>query len=272
MSGNRERQPFGRPASRQESKAIVRFIGLILLAPLLLAAAAPARADPFTPAQRDEIVRIVRQALKQDPTILRDAIEALQTDEGSRQEAAARSAIAGSRQALTADAADPVGGNPRGDVTIVEFFDTRCPYCRKLEPTMAALLKADHGVRLVYKDLPILGPASVVGSKALLAAQRQDKVPGAYEKLRGALMRPGAEQTREAILAEAGRLGLDAARLAQDMDDPAIQRRIDVNLRLARTLGIQGTPALVIGDTLIPGAVEAGELERAIKTARAGGR
>jgi protein-disulfide isomerase len=249
----------------------VRLISLVLLAPLLLTPAMSARADAFTPAQREEIVRIVRDALKQDPTILRDAIDALQAEEGSRQEAAARSAIADSRQALTADPADPVAGNPKGDVTIVEFFDTRCPYCRKLEPTMAALLKADPGVRLVYKDLPILGPASVVGSKALLAAQRQeDKVPGAYEKLRDALMRPGAEQTREAILAQAGRLGLDTARLGKDMDDPAIQRRIDTNLRLARSLGIQGTPALVIGDALIPGAVETGELERAIKTARAG--
>ena len=138
---------------------------------------------------------------------------------------------------------------------------------------MAALLKPDHGVRLVYKDLPILGPASVVGCKALLAAQRQDdRVPGAYEKLRDALMRPGAEQTREAILADATRVGLDAARIGRDMDDPAIQRRIDANLRLARTLGIQGTPALVIGDTLIPGAVEASELESAIKTARAASR
>lgn len=249
----------------------MRLISLVLLAPLLLTPAMSARADAFTPAQREEIVRIVRDALKQDPTILRDAIDALQAEEGSRQEAAARSAIADSRQALNADPADPVAGNPKGDVTIVEFFDTRCPYCRKLEPTMAALLKADPGVRLVYKDLPILGPASVVGSKALLAAQRQeDKVPGAYEKLRDALMRPGAEQTREAILAQAGRLGLDTARLGKDMDDPAIQRRIDTNLRLARSLGIQGTPALVIGDALIPGAVETGELERAIKTARAG--
>ena len=183
---------------------MARYFLPILLAALLLGASIPARADQFTPAQRDEIVRIMRDALKQDPTILRDAVEALQADESSRQEAAGRSAIAASRQALTEDAADPVAGNPKGDVTIVEFFDTRCPYCRKLEPTMAALLKADHGVRLVYKDLPILGPASVVGSKALLAAQRQDdRVPGAYEKLRDALMRPGAEQTKEAIFADA---------------------------------------------------------------------
>ena len=94
-----------------------------------------------------------------------------------------RAAIAAARGKLV-DPADPVAGDPGGDVTIVEFFDTRCPYCRKLEPTMAELLARDHRVRLVYKDLPILGPDSVLGSKALLAAQKQ----GGYEKLREAIM------------------------------------------------------------------------------------
>ena len=119
----------------------------------------PAWANEFTPAQRAEIVQILRDALKQDPSILRDAVNALQTDDGERQ----KMALAAAKDTLI-DPADPVGGNPQGDVTIVEFFDTRCPYCRKLEPAMAELRARDHGVRLVYKDLPILGPASVLGS------------------------------------------------------------------------------------------------------------
>ena len=131
--------------------------------------ATPVRAGEFTPSQRAEIVQIVRDALKQDPSILRDAVTALQAEDGDRQQASSRAAIAAAGDKLV-DAADPTGGNPKGDVTIVEFFDTRCPYCRKLEPAMADLLARDHGVRLVYKDLPILGPASVLGSKALLAA------------------------------------------------------------------------------------------------------
>ena len=240
-----------------------------LLAGALLAGTPTAHADAFTPAQRDEIVRIMRDALRQDPTILRDAVEALRADEGSRRQSAVRSAIATSRDALTADPADPVAGNPDGDVTIVEFFDTRCPYCRKLEPTMAALLKRDRGVRLVYKDLPILGPASVIGSKALLAAQLQnDRVPGAYARLREAVMQPGTDQTKEGILAAAQTLGLDPARLERDLDAPAIQQRIDANLRLAHALGIQGTPALVIGQTLIPGAVDLTELQQTVQAAR----
>ena len=156
---------------------LIRLLLICLGACLFTAAAA--QADEFTPAQRAEIVQILRDALKRDPSILRDAIAALQADEGDQQ----RAKIAALGNKLISPA-DPVAGNPQGDVTIVEFFDTRCPYCRKLEPAMAELLARDHGVRLVYKDLPILGPASLLGSKALLAAQMQ----GGYEKLRSAIM------------------------------------------------------------------------------------
>ena len=153
----------------------------------------------------------------QDPSILRDAIDALKADEGDQQKAQ----LAASRTRLEDGGA--VTGNPQGDVTIVEFFDTRCPYCRKLEPVMAKLLAQDHGVRLVYKDLPILGPPSVLGSKALLAAQRQ----GGYEQLRDAIMAAPPQTTKAMIKEAAEGLGLDWARLARDMDDPAIQTQIE---------------------------------------------
>jgi protein-disulfide isomerase len=221
-------------------------------------------AEPFTPAQRAEIVNILREALKQDPTILRDALEAMKDDDTHREADAARAAILAHRDALvTPD--DPVGGNPKGTVTIVEFFDTRCPYCRRMEPTMAQLLQQDRTVRLVYKDLPILGPESVLAAHALLAAQKQD----GYEKLRTALMLAPPDYTKEKILAIARKVGLDDARLGRDMDDAAITARINANLRLARELALDGTPALVIGDTLVPGAVELAELEKTIATARA---
>jgi protein-disulfide isomerase len=233
----------------------IAFLGLAVYLPGALALA-----NEFTPAQRAEIVTIMRDALKRDPSILRDAVAALQADETGKQ----KELLAAAKNTLV-DPADPIGGNPHGDVTIVEFFDTRCPYCRKLEPTMADLLARDHGVRLVFKDLPILGPASVLGSKALLAAQRQ----GGYEKLRDAIM-SGPPQTTKAMIQEAAqRLALDWPRLERDMDDPAIQARIDANLKLARSVGIEGTPALIIGGELIPGAVEGDELRSAIAKARA---
>jgi protein-disulfide isomerase len=223
----------------------------------------PVHAAEFTPAQRAEIVQIVREALKQDPSILRDAVTALQAEDGDRQQASSRAAIAAAKDTLV-DSADPIGGNPKGDVTIVEFFDTRCPYCRKLEPAMDELLAGDHGVRLVYKDLPILGPASVLGSKALLAAQKQ----GGYEKLRAAIMAAPPDTSKQIIQAATQQLGLDWKRLEHDMDDPAIAARIQANLKLAHAIGIEGTPALVIGGEMIPGAVDLAQLQKSVATVR----
>jgi protein-disulfide isomerase len=242
------------------------FPRLLMLALLALLLPAAAHAAEFTPAQRAEIVGIVRDALKQDPAILRDAIGALQADEAKRQAADQRATIAAHRDALVTPA-DPVAGNPQGDVTIVEFFDTRCPYCRRLEPVMEKFLNEDRGVKLVFKDLPILGDASVLGAKALLAAQNQ----GAYEKLREAIMQLPANTTLPMIEDAAKKLGLDWSRLQRDMNDPAIQQRIDANTKLARTLDIQGTPALIVGQELVPGAVDVAELRKMVETARKGG-
>jgi protein-disulfide isomerase len=253
---------------------IRRFPAASLILPLVLwatgalatSALAPnAVAAEFTPAQRAEIVAIVRDAMKQDPSILRDAVVALQADEGERTQEATRAAIAQSKNQLVTPA-DPVAGDSQGDVTIVEFFDTRCPYCRRMEPVMESFLNQDHKVRLVYKDLPILGPASVLGTKALLAAQRQD----AYGKMRQAVMKLPPDTTIEQIEQSARSLGLDWPRMQRDMADPAVQARIDANLKLAHDLGIQGTPALVIGNDLVPGAVDLPELRKAVAGARHG--
>jgi protein-disulfide isomerase len=248
---------------------ILPLAGLFLCGAALLPArtmigwAPAAMADEFTGAQRAEIVSILREAMKKDPSILRDAVVALQAEDGEREKTASRAAVLAARGSLISPR-DPVGGNPHGNVTIVEFFDVRCPYCRKLEPEMTALLAADHDVRLVYKDLPILGPASVIGTQALLAAQKQN----AYEKLRDAVMRMPPDISRAGIEAEAKKLGLDTPRLMHDMDDPSIQQQIDANLHLAQRLNIQGTPAMVVGDDLVSGAMNVADLKQAVAEAR----
>jgi protein-disulfide isomerase len=226
---------------------------------------APAESrSAFTPEQRAEIVRILRDALQRDPSILRDAITVMQADDAKRQDETTRAAIVAQHDALYSSV-DPSVGDPKADVTIIEFFDTRCPYCRRLEPTMANFLNSDSRVRLVYKDMPILGPASVLGSRALLAAQRQ----GGYDKLRTAIMQAPPDTTIEMIQQAAEAAGLDWNRLHKDMDDPAVQARLDANVRLARELGIQGTPALVIGEAMIPGAVDVADIKQAVAEARA---
>ena len=223
-----------------------------------------AMAQSFSDAQRAEIVDIIRDALRRDPTILREAFSAIQAAEERDRAEAQRSGIVAQRAALFETPGDPIRGNPRGDVTIVEFFDVRCPYCKRLHGEMAEVLRRDRNLRIIMKDLPILGPQSVVGARALLAAQRQGKYPEFYD----ALMRLRGEPTDEAIRAEAQRIGLDANRLFRDMQDAAIQQRLDTNIALARTLQIEGTPALVIGDTLIPGALPASQIERLVQAER----
>lgn len=230
-----------------------------LMAGLLLVLPGTAHADGFTPEQRAEIVQVLRDALRMDPSILREAVAAVQQDDAAREQLAAKDSIAAQRTAL-ADPADPSAGNPAGDVTIVEFYDTRCPYCRRMLPTMAALVQSDPGIRIVYKDMPILGAASTMEAHALLAAQRQ----GGYLQLQDALMRAPSPPTADSLRAEADHEGLDGAMLLRDMADPAIKLRLDANIRLASTLHIEGTPAFVIGQQLIPGAVNLPELQKII--------
>jgi len=233
---------------------------------LLLAGIAPvpALADGFTPQQRAEIVEVMRAALKADPSILRDAVTALQDDEARAQQATARTAIPALTDALIRSPGDPFEGNPQGDVTVVEFTDVRCPYCRRMLPIMAELLQRDHNVRVVLKDIPILGPGSVMGTKALLAAQKQD----GYLKLRDAIMTGPAEITAAALRSAVTKLGLDWERLQKDMADPATQQRINANLELASKLDIRGTPAFVIGTRMLPGAVGLEELQEAVAAVR----
>jgi len=157
-----------------------------------------------------------------------------------------------------------VAGNPDGDVTVVEFYDLRCPYCRRMLPVVADLLHSDPKVRLIYKDIPILGPDSVLGARAVLAAQRQ----GGYQKLHDLIMAGPPSITPASLRADATRAGLDWDRLQHDMADPEIEKRLSVNLELAHMLGIEGTPAYVVGKKLMPGAVDLAELQEAVAAAR----
>ena len=228
----------------------------------------PVLAEGFTAGQRAEIVEVLRRALREDPSILRDALTALEEADTRDRAEARRAAIAANAAALFRDAADPIKGNPNGDVTIVEFFDVRCGFCKQLHPAMDALVRRDPNVRVVLKDLPVLGPNSVLAARALLASHRQGRYAAFYD----ALLALRVEPVEPVLRQQAERVGLDWTRLRRDMDDPAIARRIEANLRLAQTLGIEGTPALVIGETLVPGAVDLPALERLVAEARGAAR
>ena len=230
--------------------------GLMVLGAALLPGAAVAQG--LTETQRAEVLDILRRALREDPTILRDAFQSLERAEAAARAQAQTGAITQHADALFRDRAAPVRGNPEGRVSLVEFFDVRCGFCKQLHPVMEQLVARERDVRVVLVDLPILGPNSVIAARALLAAQRQDK----YLPLHDALMRLREEPTEPVVRREADRLRLDWARLRRDMDDTATAARIERNITLARALDIQGTPAIIGGTTLLPGAVDLPTLQR----------
>ncbi|WP_284944542.1 DsbA family protein [Acidisoma cladoniae] len=221
-------------------------------------------ASALSPSQRAEVIGLIRQELVQDPSILRDAIGALQAQDQASQASAQSNAIAASRAALIDNAADPVIGNRKGDVTVVEFYDVRCPYCRQMRPLLVTLAQQDPGVRVVFKDIPILGPSSVVGARALLAAQMQ----GGYDKMQAALMSDPAPATEASLRMAATQIGLNPDRLIHDMSDATITNKLAENAALAQTLGVTGTPALIVGGRLVPGAVSLDDLHKLVNSAR----
>jgi len=227
-----------------------------------MSAATPA-AEPELPA--DQIEKIVRDYLLREPEIIYQALEELQRRQTEAAAARQREAIAANQSELLEAAHTPVGGNPDGDVTLVEFFDYRCAYCRRVVSSMQALLNEDRNLRVAFKELPVLGPDSVRAARAALASRNQDR----YVSFHFVLM-AADDLSMAGIRAAAASAGLDPDQLEADMDSPEVLAAIEANYALANELGIEGTPAFVVGDQLIPGAVDKGRLEQLIRDARSG--
>lgn len=158
----------------------------------------------------------------------------------------------------------PVLGNPKGDVTVVEFFDYNCPYCKRVADDVRQLIAEDPGIRLVYREWPILGAGSQLAARAALAAQRQ----GRYEQMHRALM-DQPRVTEQSVLRAAQAVGLDMPRLRRDMQNRKIERHIAESFQLARELGINGTPAFVIGDRITQGLITPEKMRAYVREARA---
>jgi protein-disulfide isomerase len=213
-----------------------------------------------------QVERIVAGYLRQHPEAVFAALQAYQRQQQAEQADAAKATIKAAAAELMQDAAAPVGGNPAGDVTIVEFFDYQCPYCKAVAPDLAKALAADGKIRMVYKEFPILGPASITAAKAALAAQAQGHYVAFHDKLIGFK----SHLSDDDVFAVAATVGLDVARLKTDMEKPEIKATIKRNYGLADKLRVQGTPAFIIGDEMLPGAASLDELTAAVKRARKG--
>lgn len=155
--------------------------------------------------------------------------------------------IAAHQAALLSQPANQILGNPHGDVTIVEFFDYACPFCKAAEPRVEALLQGDKGVRLEVKEFPVLGPQSIVASRAALAATRQNKYAAFHQAL--LLHKGGLDE--DVIYAVAREVGLDVSRLKKDMADPAITAAIQANLKLANDIHVHSTPTFIVNERIV---------------------
>ena len=231
---------------------------------LVAGIAAESRAQTPPAPDRDAIETIVRDYLLKNPEIIEEAIGLLRTKRQTEMLARVQAAIRENDEALRAHPMSPVSGNAHGDVTLVEFFDYQCGYCKRALGTMEALLDTDADVRVVWKEFPILGPVSSIAARAAMAADRQDR----YLPFHLALMR-APELTEEKVFEIAGETGLDIERLRRDMEDPTIDAYLEETRALARELGIEGTPAFVVGDTLVPGVIDAAQLKALLDAARA---
>lgn len=246
---------------------LLALLPLLTLSLLSLATLPAAAQQPFTPEQKAAIEKLVREVLVTNPEILVEAMQALEARQQAQASEAARAAIVENRRELLDDGHSFVAGNPKGDVTIVEFFDYRCGYCKQVHPSIQALLKEDGKLRLVLKELPVLGPESVNASRAAVAAMEQDK-GGKYYAFHNVMMSHRGQFTEAEIFRMAGEAGLDVRKLKTDMAAPKVEQALRSNHALANKLGIQGTPGFVIGDELVPGAIPLETMRSLVKQAR----
>ena len=213
----------------------------------------------------DRVKQLVLEAIRENPEIVLEAVQIIEDRQQADQAAIAAQVLSTERSALEDDPNAPVLGNPDGDVTVVEFFDYNCPYCRRVKPHMEALLAADPNVRVVYREWPILGDGSVFAARAALASRKQGK----YDEFHWAMMSLNERAEEASVMRVAEQVGLDIEQLRRDMNGPEIDEHIESSMRLSRELGFNGTPSFVIGENLAPGLIDADQMINLVNQARA---
>ncbi|MEL0107503.1 MAG: DsbA family protein [Rhodospirillales bacterium] len=233
---------------------------VLLLTVSPLNAAEPAK-QPF---DKEQFEKTLREVLKSNPGIIMEALEAHRANQEAEKARQAREALASRRKELEGGAMTPIGGNPMGTVTVVEFFDYQCGYCKRVFPSILKLIESDKRIRYVFKELPILGPASMVAARAAIAAWKIDKKK--YLPFHTALMASRGRLNESKILSIAENNGIDLKALKKQMKEPDVYQELQKNLNLAQALNVNGTPAFIIGDRIIPGAVSLEELKQIIES------
>lgn len=231
---------------------------------LLTAGAASAQEKPVT---RKEVEEIVKQVILDNPEVLMKSVENYQVKMQAERAANASKAIKDMEKELASDTLSPVVGNPKGSVTLIEFFDYHCGYCKHMLPVVTQLIEEDKDVKVVFKEFPILSEDSVTAAKAALAVYKI--APKKYFDFHTALMKASGSFDEAKLLEVAKSLGIDPDKVKSAMASKEVDDEITKNRAIATKAGISGTPAMIIGGQLIPGAVEIGELKKKVAAERA---
>ena len=231
----------------------------------------PVHASPFTPDQKTELGGVIKDYLMAHPEVIRDAITELDEREKVAESDARRKTLAEIGSKLSEEPDSLIIGNPDGKVTLVEFFDYNCGYCKRALGDLDRLMRANKDLRVVLRDFPILSSGSVDAALVALAAHNQftgDKYWEYHRKLLGTRSSVGKQQALDVAKA----MGADMGKLEKDASDPKTRAAIQQSLNTAQTLALNGTPSYVVGDDAIVGAQGYDELSKRLDNMRKCGK
>jgi protein-disulfide isomerase len=248
----------------------IRLAGATAAAWLMLAPTPPVAAQEFSAPQKIEIERIIKDYIVSHPEVLQEAIAELDKRQVVADTEKAKAAVATNAEALFNSSRHVVLGNAKGDVTMVEFFDYNCGFCKRALADMMELLKDDAKLRIVLKEFPVLGPGSVEAAKVAVAVRMQDKAGKKYIDFHQKLLGGRGQADKARALAVAKEVGMDMSRLDKDLASDEVKVSIEESLKLAETLGLNGTPSYIIGTDVVIGAVGLDALRAKVSYARCG--
>jgi protein-disulfide isomerase len=247
------------------------FAAALIAGALTLTFAITAGAQSITPAQRGEIETIIREYLLSHPELLQDVMVELEKRQTAAEAEKHRAAVKEHAATIFNSPRQITLGNPQGDVTVVEFFDYNCGYCKRAMADMMELIKDDPKLKFVLKEFPVLGDGSVQAAQVAAAARMQDKTGGKkYLEFHQKLLGSRGQADKARALAAAKEAGFDVARIEKDMASPEVRAQIEESMKLAEALGLNGTPSYVVGNDVVVGAVGLKTLKERINTARCG--
>jgi protein-disulfide isomerase len=236
----------------------------------LMMMALPVAAQEFSPPQKNEIELIIRDYLVSHPEVLQEAIAELDRRQAAADVEKTKAAVASNAETLFNSSRQVVLGNPKGDVTMVEFFDYNCGFCKRAMADMLALLKDDPKLRIILKEFPVLGPGSVEAAKVAVAVRMQDKAGKKYLDFHQKLLGGRGQADKARALAVAKEVGMDMKRIDADMASDEAKVSLEESLKLGETLGLNGTPSYIVGTDVVIGAVGLDALRSKVSLARCG--